>query len=211
MARNTTRRTRPQRPWNKGKSVGQKRPFTPEQVQLIKRTLDANGNLRDLALFSTAIDTMLRSVDVLRLTVEDVTDDAGHVVDEITIRQQKTGEANVVGFSDYTRKVLGRWIIESKKLPEDCLFTRMKGDKRKPLTRDHYRELVKHWARIARADPRAFSTHSLRRTKAAYIYEQTRNIEVIRELLGQKSVSANTAYLNVGKKKALAIARKFDI
>ena len=46
---------------------------------------------------------------------------------------------------------------------------------------------------------------------AAYIYEQTRNIEVIRELLGQKSVSATSAYLNVGKKKALAIARKFDI
>jgi Phage integrase family len=134
-----------------------------------------------------------------------VTDDAGHVVDEITIRQQKTGEANVVGVSDYTRKVLGRWIIASKKLPEDYLFTRLKGDRRKPLTRDHYRELVKRWARIARADPRAFSTHSLRRTKAAYIYEQTRNIEVIRELLGQKSVSATSAYLNVGKKKALAM------
>jgi hypothetical protein len=57
----------------------------------------------------------------MSLTVEDVTDDAGHVVDEIIIRQQKTGEANVVGVSDYTRKVLGRWIIESKKLPEDYL------------------------------------------------------------------------------------------
>jgi integrase len=163
------------------------------EVQLIKRTLDADDNLRDLALFSTAIDTMLRSIDLLRLTVEDVTDDAGHVADEITIRQQKTGEANMVGVSDYTRKVLGRWIIESKKLPEDYLFTRLKGDKRKPLTRDHHRELVKSWARIARADPRAFSTHSLRRTKAAYIYQQTRNIEVIRESLGQKSVSATGA------------------
>jgi integrase len=107
MASKSIRRTRPHRPWNKGKSVGQRRPFTPEQVQLIKRTLDADGNLRDLALFSTAIDTMLRSIDLLRLTVEDVTDDAGHVVGEITIRQQKTGEANVVGVSDYTRKVIG--------------------------------------------------------------------------------------------------------
>jgi integrase len=78
---------------------------------------DADGNLRDLALFSTAIDTMLRSNDLLRLTVEDVTDDAGHVVDEITIRQQKTGEANVVGVSDYTRKVLSRWIIRAKSCP----------------------------------------------------------------------------------------------
>jgi integrase len=209
MARKSAHRKRPHRPWNKGKSVGQKRPFTPEQVQLIKRTLDADANLRDLALFSTAIDTMLRSIDLLRLTVEDVTDDVGHLVDEITIRQQKTGECG--RHLRLYPKVLGRWIIESKKLPEDYLFTRLKGDKRKSLTRDHYRELVKRWARIARADPRAFGTHSLRRTKAAYIYEQTRNIEVIRELLGQKSVSATSAYLNVGKKKALAIARKFDI
>jgi hypothetical protein len=41
------------------------------------------------------------SIDLPQLTVEDVTDDAGHVVDEIAIRQQKTGEANVVGVSDY--------------------------------------------------------------------------------------------------------------
>jgi hypothetical protein len=65
MARKSTRGTRPHRPC---KSVGQKRPFAPEQVQLIKRTLDVDGNLRDLALFSTAIDTMLRSIDLLRLT-----------------------------------------------------------------------------------------------------------------------------------------------
>jgi hypothetical protein len=42
-------------------------------VQLIKR--DADGNLRELALFSTAIDTMLCAIDVLQLTVEDVTDE----------------------------------------------------------------------------------------------------------------------------------------
>jgi hypothetical protein len=32
-----------------------------------------------VALFTTAIDIMLRSIDVQRLTAEDVTDDAGHV------------------------------------------------------------------------------------------------------------------------------------
>jgi hypothetical protein len=54
-------------------------------------------------LSSTATDTMLRSIYLLRLTVEVVTDDVGHAVDGITIRQQTTGEANVVGVSDYTR------------------------------------------------------------------------------------------------------------
>jgi hypothetical protein len=77
-------------------------------VQLIKHTLDADGNIWDLVLFSTAIDTMLRSIDLLRLTVEDVTDDAGRVVQED--RRGQCGRRLL----DYTRKVLSRWIIKSK-------------------------------------------------------------------------------------------------
>jgi hypothetical protein len=50
-------------PWNKGKSVGQKAPFSPRDVQTIKQILANEGNLRDLALFSMGIDTMLRGVD----------------------------------------------------------------------------------------------------------------------------------------------------
>ena len=65
------------RPWNKAKSVGQMRPLTPAQVHTIKRILEAEGNLRDLALFSTAIDTMLRGVDLLQLTVAEITDHEG--------------------------------------------------------------------------------------------------------------------------------------
>ncbi len=47
-------RKRPSGPWNKGKSVGQMRPLAPQQVQTIKRILEAEGNLRDVALFATA-------------------------------------------------------------------------------------------------------------------------------------------------------------
>lgn len=41
----------------------------------------------------------------------------------------------------------------------------------------------------ARLDPAVYSSHSLRRTKAAFIYEQTRNVEAVRELLGGKARS----------------------
>jgi hypothetical protein len=53
------KKTMPQKsPWNKGKSVGQKAPFRPRDVQTIKQILENGGNLRDLALFSVGIDTM---------------------------------------------------------------------------------------------------------------------------------------------------------
>ena len=70
---------------------------------------------------------------------------------------------------------------------------------------------MKKWVGYARLDPAAYSSHSLRRTKAALVYEHTRNIEVVRELLGQTSVSATSAYLNVGKKRALEIAKQLEI
>ena len=47
--------------WNKGLQVGKRDGFTPAQVKRIRGVLKARGaaGLRDLALFSTAIDTML--------------------------------------------------------------------------------------------------------------------------------------------------------
>jgi integrase len=90
-------------------------------------------------------------------------------------------------------------------LLEDRLFTRLKGTKRKPPTRDHYRERVKRWARIA--DPRAFSTHSLRRAKTAYIYETRGDQRIAWSEVGLR----HQRLLQCRQKKALAIAREFDI
>jgi hypothetical protein len=55
------KRVRKRRAWNKGLEVGKRDGFTPDQVKRIRSRLADRGvpGLRDLALFSTAIDTML--------------------------------------------------------------------------------------------------------------------------------------------------------
>jgi len=60
--------------WNKGLEVGKRDGFTPNQVKRIRGLLADRGapGLRDLALFSTAIDTMLHGQDLLKLVVADV-------------------------------------------------------------------------------------------------------------------------------------------
>lgn len=198
-------------PWNKGKSVGQKAPFSPHDVQTIKQILANAGNLRDLALFSMGIDTMLRGADLLTLTVADVTDHTGAVVEEFAIHQQKTGKSTVVALLPYSRQVLTRWIAVSGKLPWQYLFTSVRNHTAQPLSTTQYRRLVKRWAASARLDPRKFSTHSLRRTKATLIYQYTHNVEVVRQLLGQSSVAATSAYLGIEQRHALDIARKLEI
>ena len=152
--------------WNQGKSVGPRRPFTPREVQVIRYALEREQKARDLALFNTAIDTMLRSSDLLALKVEDVTDHTGQVVEEFALRQQKTGFGHVVSLSEKTRQALARWIAASLKLAGDYLFT---GERRlSPLSHSQYTRLVKVWAGYARLDPRRYSTHSLRRTKWSF-------------------------------------------
>lgn len=199
-------------PWNKGRAVGPKRPLSPDQVRLIRTSLEAGEEWRDLAMFSMAIDTMLRAVDLLRLRVDDVVDDHGRVVDELPVRQQKTATAHLVALTERTRSAVEKWLTEARKQPGDFLFTGFGRVANRPLTRRHYSELVKRWAKIARVkDVSRFATHSLRRTKAAYIYEMTRNPEVVRQLLGHKSLSATSAYLDIDKAKAIAVARKFEI
>ena len=60
--------------WNKGLEVGKRDGFTPAQVKRIRGLLADRGvsGLRDLALFSTAVDTMLHGQDLLPLVVGDV-------------------------------------------------------------------------------------------------------------------------------------------
>ena len=60
--------------WNTGLEVGKRDGFTPAQVKQIRGLLTDRGasGLRDLALFSTAIDTMLHAQDLLPLVVGDV-------------------------------------------------------------------------------------------------------------------------------------------
>jgi integrase len=116
-----------------------------------------------------------------------------------------------VALLPYSQQVLSQWIKTSGKLCWHYLFTGLRKNKESPITTDHFRRLVKRWASYAKLDPRKFSTHSLRRTKAALVYQHTHNVEVVRQLLGQSSVAATSAYLGIDQRDALEIAKRFEI
>src|SRR5271169_1296347 len=67
--------------WNKGLEVGKRDGFTRAQVKQIRGLLTDRGapGLRDLALFSMAIDTMLHAHDLLPLVVGDVQNRNGSI------------------------------------------------------------------------------------------------------------------------------------
>lgn len=193
------------------KNVGQKKPFTPDQVRLIRSMIEAEDNKRDLALFNCGIDTLLRAVDLLALTVGDVMGFDGRIRDEMTLQQRKTQTSLMVALSPQSQDALRTWIEVAGKSFYDSLFTRLKGNKKAPISTNHYRRLVKRWAEYAHLDSAGYSSHSMRRTKASLVYERTLNIEVVRQLLGHKSVASTSLYLGIGQREALDIAKKIEI
>ena len=76
--------------------VGQKKPLTKNQIKKIKTLLKSDGNLRDFALFSFSIDSMLRSSDILNLRVTDIVDTVGYILSTIDIKQMKTSKTVTV-------------------------------------------------------------------------------------------------------------------
>jgi len=53
-------------PWNKGKLVGQKPPLKLKEIWAIRIRLQLSARIRDLALFNLAIDSKLRSCDLVK-------------------------------------------------------------------------------------------------------------------------------------------------
>ncbi len=92
-------------------------PFTKADVGVIRSKLVARGNSRDLALFETAISSMLRGSDLVRLTVADVTDRDGNVVPTMQTRQKKTGQPVSVHLSQNAREALAAHIARHRLTP----------------------------------------------------------------------------------------------
>jgi hypothetical protein len=59
-------------PWNKGKITCQKPPLKLNEVWAIRIRLQIANKTRDLALFNLALDSKLRSCDLVKLKVSDV-------------------------------------------------------------------------------------------------------------------------------------------
>ena len=76
-------------PWNKGKLVGQKPPLKLKEIWAIRIRLQISTRIRDLALFNLAIDSKLRSCDLVKIRVRDISHGTT-IASRAMIMQQKT-------------------------------------------------------------------------------------------------------------------------
>jgi integrase len=189
-------------------AVQQKRAFTPAEVAQIEDLLlrlDTLIALRDRCLFRLGVDTMLRSSDLLRVTVGDVKPGPrSAVVESFVIRQKKTGMVTKCNLTTKAQGLVEAWTAAGWDgyCREDRLFD---------ISDRQYRRIVKRLAEMIKLDAAHYSTHSVRRTRSKAIYAATKNLGAVRVLLGQSSLGATAAYLGIDQEDASAVARSVDI
>jgi hypothetical protein len=144
-------------PWNKGELVGQKAPLKLKDNWAIRVRLQIGRRTRELALFNLAIDSKLRSRDLLTLRVRDVCH--GNVVATRTIvMQQKTQHLVQFEITEQTRDSLITWIRSAGIRSEDYLFPSQLHSSPHLSTRQ-YAQIVRSWIREIGLDTTAYAAH----------------------------------------------------
>ncbi len=195
-------------PWNKGKLVGQKPPLKLKEIWAIRIRLQIANRIRDLALFNLAIDSKLRSCDLVKLRIRDVTH--GNTVSKrAMVMQQKTQQPVQFEITEQTRNSISNWITHAKLNTDGYLFkSRFKHSPH--LSTRQYARIVASWVSLIGLDPAAYGTHSLRRTKATLIYRRTKNLRAVQILLGHSKLESTVRYLGIEVDDALEMAEQTE-
>jgi integrase len=196
-------------PWNKGKLVGQKAPLRLKEIWAIRIRLQMAGRVRELALFNLAIDSKLRSCDLVKLRVRDVLR-GDRVAARTNVMQQKTGRPVQFEITELTRESIAAWISYATRRPEDLLFpSRLRASPH--LSTRQYARIVRGWVQQIGLNPAAYGTHTLRRTKAALIYRRTKNLRAVQLLLGHSKLESTVRYLGIEIDDALEMAEQTEV
>ena len=194
---------------NKRKLIGQKPPLKPKEVWSIRIRLQIHEKTRDLALFNLAIDSKLRSCDLVALQISDIFV-AGSVRDRAVVVQQKTGRPVQFELTEQTQEAVHAWITQQELRDVDYLFPSRVHDCLHLSTRQ-YARIVNQWVESIGLDPHKYGTHSLRRTKAALIYKKTGNLRAVQLLLGHTKLESTVRYLGIEVDDALQISEKVEL
>lgn len=195
---------------SKNKLVGgKKKALSKRDVQSIENRLHTQQDWRGLALFRVAIDSMLRASDLVRLELDDIVARDGSIRSECEIIMKKTGKRVKFRLMDHSKEAIRLWIETRPPFSGEWLFPGKGAEGH--MSEVHYRRMAKQWFDAAGLDIRDFSTHSLRRTKAAEMYRQTKNIKAISLRLGHRNPAVTAEYLGIEDNDSLDLSEKVKI
>lgn len=193
----------------KGHLTGQKKPFKLEDIWRIRTRLEIEGNIMELALLNLSIDCKLRSCDLLRMKVRDISS-GGVIQNRVLYQQSKTEREVQFEITSRTAQSLTQWLMQSGLSSSSYIFPGPRKEGR-PMSYSCYATIIRRWASQLGYDHYLYGTHSMRRTKATLIYARTKNIRAVQLLLGHAKLDNTIRYLGVEMEDALNISEDIEL
>ncbi len=171
--------------------------LTQEEQRALLRTLrDHRSAERDYCLFNLILNTGLRLAEVLALNVCDVRD---RTVLRVVGKGDKMRE---IPLNKAIRGHLEEFLRWKRRQDEglsdlDPLFVSRNNGR--VTSRPVQRALTK-WLRLAGVEGH-YSPHSLRHTFATQVYERTKNIRLVQDVLGHQNIGTTMIYTHVTKQE----------
>jgi len=145
---------------------------------------------RDALLFMFGIYSGLRVSDIIRLRVRDV---RGR--DRIAIKEIKTGKDNIFKINHALRKEIAAYVKDKKDY--EVLFKSRKGIN-KPITRQQAYNIIRDAGKHFGLE--RIGTHTMRKTFGFHIYQQTKDITLVQQLLNHSAPEITLAYIGMTQK-----------
>ena len=179
------------------------RPLDNAEIRKVSEAFSGTFAIRNRSLFMLGVSVGGRISELLALKVKDVWQNGKPVKDLLF-------DLNIVKGGEVSRAVpvnadgrnaieaLIAWHTEQYKNIDASrpLFPSRKGKGMKPMTRIAAHEVLKPAFEAAGLNGK-LGTHSLRKSYAQRLYEQTNDIYAVQEMLGHKSVVTTQRYLGV--------------
>ena len=176
------------------------RPLDNDEIRLVSACFDGTYAVRNRGLFLLGVSTGGRISELLSLQIADVYQNGKPVKDLLFDKSiVKGGEVSraVPVNTDGMRAIeeLIRWHREAyRTLPKTRpLFPSRNGNGRKRMTRRAAHNVLKSAFEAAGLNGH-LATHSLRKSFAQRLYEQTGDVFAVQEMLGHKSIATTQKF-----------------
>ena len=179
------------------------RPLNNDEIRLVSACFTGTFEVRNRGLFMLGVSTGGRISELLSLRIGDVYQNGKPVSDLLYDRSiVKGGEVSravpvntdgtlaIQQLIDWHRE---RYKTLAKRRP---LFPSRNGQGKKRMTRRNAHNVLKAAFELADLNGH-LATHSLRKSFAQRLYEQTGDVFAVQEMLGHKSITTTQKYLGV--------------
>jgi len=177
----------------KRKQQFKKQPLLPAQATALLNFYQDKA-LRDYAIISLLLRTGLRTIEVIRASVEDITFKGGHRV--LLVQGKGRDEKdNFVLLTDKTYKPIAEYLATRNISPTEPLFTSIsnnsKGDR---LTTRTISYIAKEGLKAIGLDEKSYTAHSLRHTTAVNILRAGGSLETAQFTLRHSNPATTQIY-----------------